>query len=82
LHALLDEGILVDVGGDIVFHRDVLQEIEAQVRAYIAAHDEITVAALRDQLGSSRKFALTVLEYLDIQHVTRRIGDKRVLARP
>ena len=43
---------------------------------------EITVAALRDQLGSSRKFALTVLEYLDIQHVTRRIGDKRVLARP
>jgi selenocysteine-specific elongation factor len=81
-HALLDEGILVDVGDDIVFHQDVLREIEAQVRAYIAAHGEITVAALRDRLGSSRKFALTVLEYLDIQRVTRRIGDKRVLARP
>ena len=80
--ALLDDGTLVEVGGDVVFHRDVLHEIEAQVRAHIAAHGEITVAALRDQLGSSRKFALTVLEYLDIQRVTRRIGDKRVLARP
>ncbi len=80
--ALLDEGVLVDVGSDVIFHRDVLAEIEARVVAHIAEHGEITVAALRDQLGSSRKFTLTVLEYFDARHLTRRVGDKRVLVRP
>jgi len=80
--ALLDEGVLVDVGSDVIFHHDVLAEIEARVVAHIAEHGEITVAALRDQLGSSRKFTLTVLEYFDARHLTRRVGDKRVLVRP
>lgn len=80
--ALVDEGMLVNVGGDVVFHRDVLAEIEARVVAHITQHGEITVAALRDQLGSSRKFTLTVLEYFDTRHVTRRVGDRRVLVKP
>ena len=80
--ALLDEGVLVNVGGDVVFHRDVLADIESRVVTHIAEHGEITVASLRDQLGSSRKFTLTVLEYFDTRHVTRRIGDKRVLVQP
>jgi len=80
--ALLDAGVLVDVGGDVVFHRDALAEIEARVVSHITAHGDITVAALRDQLGSSRKFTLSVLEYFDTRHLTRRIGDKRILVRP
>jgi selenocysteine-specific elongation factor len=79
---LLDDGILVNVGGDILFHQSVLQEIQSRVLTHIAEHGEITVATLRDQLGSSRKFTLTVLEYFDTLHLTRRVGDKRVLARP
>ena len=82
LQALLDDGELVNVGGEIIFHREVLKEVEARVVAHLAEHGEITVAALRDLLGSSRKFTLTVLEYFDTQHLTRRVGDKRVLARP
>jgi len=80
--ALLDAGVLVDVGGDVVFHRDALAEIEARVVSHITAHGDITVAALQDQLGSSRKFTLSVLEYFDTRHLTRRIGDKRILVRP
>ncbi len=80
--ALLDEGILVDLGGGVIFHGGVLAEIEARVIAYIREHGEITVASLRDHLGSSRKFALTVLEYFDTRHLTRRVGDKRVLTQP
>ncbi len=79
---LLDEGVLVDVGGGVVFHREVLEEIETRVVAHIRERGEITVAALRDQLGSSRKFTLTVLEHFDARHLTRRVGDKRVLVRP
>jgi selenocysteine-specific elongation factor len=81
LQALLDDGLLVNVGGEIIFHREVLHEIETRVAAYVGAHGEITVAALRDQLGTSRKYALVVLEHFDATHVTRRVGDKRVLAR-
>ena len=82
LQALVDEGALVSVGEDVVFHRDVLEEIQARVLAHLAEHGEITVATLRDLLGSSRKFVLTVLEYFDALRLTRRVGDKRVLARP
>jgi selenocysteine-specific elongation factor len=80
--ALLDEGTLVDAGGGIVFHRAALEEIESHVVTHIKEHGEITVASLRDQLGSSRKFALTVLEYFDTRRLTRRVGDKRILAHP
>ena len=82
LQTLFDDGTLVGVGGDITFHREALAEIESRVVAQIQAHGEVTVAGLRDQLGTSRKFTLTVLEYLDTRRVTRRVGDKRVLARP
>ncbi len=80
--ALLDDGRVVNVGGDVIFHREVLREIEERVVAHITAHGEITVASLRDQLGSSRKYTLTALEYFDTIRLTRRVGDKRVLARP
>ena len=79
--ALLDAGVLIDAGAGVVFHRDVLDDVETRVRAHIERHGEITVASLRDTLGSSRKFTLVLLEYFDARHVTRRVGDKRVLAR-
>lgn len=79
--ALLDEGILVDAGGGVVFHRAALADVETHVREHLARHGEITVASLRDLLGSSRKFTLALLEYFDARRVTRRVGDKRVLVR-
>ncbi len=77
--SLLDEGAVVEVAPGIFFHTDVLEEIKQIVAAHIAANGSITVAALRDRLGTSRKFSLTVLEYLDTMKVTRRVGDLRVL---
>ncbi|HKX16819.1 MAG TPA: SelB C-terminal domain-containing protein, partial [bacterium] len=80
--ALLDEGVLVDAGGGVVFHRDVLVDVEARVRDHLEREGEITVASLRDMLGSSRKFTLVLLEHFDARRLTRRVGDKRVPARP
>lgn len=40
---------------------------------------DLTVASLRDAIGTSRKYALAILEFFDSQGVTRRVGDKRVL---
>ena len=44
-----------------------------------AMEGELTVGAVRDALGTSRKLALAMLEFLDSQGITRRNGDKRVL---
>lgn len=78
--ALLDEGTVVEVAPGVFFHRDALEEIKTIVAAEISAGGTVTVASLRDRLQTSRKFALTVLEYFDTIKLTRRVGDARVLA--
>ena len=40
---------------------------------------DITIATVRDAMGTSRKYALAALEFLDSCGFTRRVGDKRVL---
>jgi selenocysteine-specific elongation factor len=77
--ALQDEGEVVEVGSGIFFHREALEEIKQTVVDEIKRHGNISVATLRDSLGTSRKYALTVLEYFDSVKLTRRIGDARVL---
>ncbi len=76
---LQDEGDVVEIGSGIFFHRDVLEEIKRTVVDEIKRHGNISVATLRDSLGTSRRYALTVLEYFDSIKMTRRIGDARVL---
>ncbi|MBI4280562.1 MAG: SelB C-terminal domain-containing protein, partial [Armatimonadetes bacterium] len=76
---LLDDGLAVEATKDQFLHREVLEEVQRIVAGHIRQHGDITVATLRDVLGTSRKFALAVLEYLDTVKFTRRVGDKRVL---
>ena len=66
--------------GRLAFHADVLAEVERRVRAVIEAEGAITLARLRDELGTSRKYAQALLEHLDAARVTRRReDDARVL---
>ena len=46
---------------------------------YFAAHEELTLGTLRDILGTSRKYAMAFLEYLDKNKITRYNGDVRRL---
>ncbi len=64
--------------GDIYFSRAAYQRIEAEVLALIARDGSITIATLRDLTGASRKYALALLEHMDAQKLTRRVGDVRV----
>ena len=50
-----------------------------RIVAHIRAHGKITVAEVRDIFSASRKYALALMEYLDQQRITRRVGDERVL---
>ncbi|MGZ5299941.1 MAG: SelB domain-containing protein, partial [Actinomycetota bacterium] len=53
---------------------------EATIRA--AGGAGITVSALRESLGTSRKYAVPLLEWFDQRGVTRREGDVRFPREP
>ncbi len=79
LAALLHQGVLVQVSDDVLFSTDSYQALIEGTREYIARHGSITIAQFRDRFHTSRKYALGLLEHLDAEGVTKRVGDKRVL---
>jgi selenocysteine-specific elongation factor len=63
-------------------HPDAIAAVRARVTAIVDAEGAITLARLRDELGTSRKYAQALLEHLDAARVTRRLADdSRVLRR-
>ncbi|MDQ2922850.1 MAG: selenocysteine-specific translation elongation factor [Candidatus Dormibacteraeota bacterium] len=79
VRALAQRGEIVRVSDDIAFTKGAYESAVAMVRGIIANSGSITVAQLRDSMGASRRPVLALLEHLDAQHVTRRVGDARVL---
>jgi selenocysteine-specific elongation factor len=74
------EGYLVRVADDIYLHTDVEAEMRKLLAAKLAEGPGLTVAEIRDLLGTTRKYAVPVCEYLDRAGVTQRQGDLRILA--
>jgi selenocysteine-specific elongation factor len=64
--------------GPFTFHPEVLEDVRERVVAIMRAEGTITLARLRDELQTSRRYAQALLEHLDAQRVTRRVGDERV----
>jgi selenocysteine-specific elongation factor len=79
LQVLLDDRRLVRVKEGLYFHAEPLQAAQARVVGFLRDKREITPQDFKDLLGISRKYAIPLLEYLDGQRVTVRVGDKRVL---
>jgi selenocysteine-specific elongation factor len=73
------EGHLVRVADDIYLHADAEAEMRRQVSERLAQGAGLTVAEIRDLLGTTRKYAVPLCEYLDRVGVTRREGDLRLL---
>jgi len=66
----------------LLFHDEALKRLKAEVAALKAsagAGARIDVATFKERFGVSRKFAIPLLEYLDRERVTRRMGDSRVV---
>jgi selenocysteine-specific elongation factor len=79
VRALAQRGEIVRVSDDIAFTKDSYLAAVAMVREIISTGGSITVAQLRDRMGASRRPVLALLEHLDAERVTRRVGDARVL---
>lgn len=82
LAALREAGRAVRVSRTLHYHPDALAEARRQVREIAAqGGGQVTLAQLRDSLGTSRKFAQALLEHFDAEKVTIRRGDAHVLRR-
>ena len=80
LESLIDNTI-VRLDADLVLHADVLKEAIQKVENHFKENEQMGIAEFRDMSGSSRKYSMAILEYLDKLGITRRVENYRVLSK-
>jgi selenocysteine-specific elongation factor len=78
LRSLIESGDFVRIG-DFLLTAENARAARTRVRDHISHHGPITVSEIRDLLGTTRKYAVPLCEWLDQTGATRRRGDVRVL---
>ncbi len=81
LRYFIRTGEVVEISQGAVLSRDAFEEMRSRVIDFIHRHGPAAAGELRQALESSRRVTVPFLERLDRDGVTRRQGDKRVLAR-
>ncbi|MFC2066264.1 selenocysteine-specific translation elongation factor [Chloroflexota bacterium] len=79
LRLLIEQQKVVKVSDSVVFSTPVYNEMVERVISHIQARGKVSLAEVRDLFQTSRKYAQGLLEYLDGEKITRRVGDDRVL---
>ncbi|HET9408839.1 MAG TPA: selenocysteine-specific translation elongation factor [Candidatus Sulfotelmatobacter sp.] len=74
---LLRDKTLVKVSQELVFHRAALEDLRRQMATLKTKSRSIDVGKFKEMTGVSRKYAIPLLEYLDRERVTRRVGESR-----
>jgi selenocysteine-specific elongation factor len=77
VRALVREGVAVDLDG-VLFATSAVDAARVAVSAALHERGELTIADIRDVLGSTRKFVMPLVNRLDAEGVTRRRGDVRI----
>jgi selenocysteine-specific elongation factor len=75
---LLREKILVQMGSENLFmHHEALARLCSEIKEL---HGQtLDIARFKQITGLSRKYAIPLLEYLDRQRITRKVGDQRLV---
>jgi selenocysteine-specific elongation factor len=79
LDMLVESGEIKRIGEDTVFLKGYYEGAVESVVEHIRGEGSISLATLRDHLGTSRKYAMALLEEMDRDRITKRVGDNRVL---
>jgi selenocysteine-specific elongation factor len=77
VRALLRSGELVDVDG-VIFTKKALDDARALIARAVLEEGSLSVAAIRDLLGTTRKYVIPIVTRMDAEGVTRRRGDERI----
>ncbi|MGA3090209.1 MAG: selenocysteine-specific translation elongation factor [Terriglobales bacterium] len=76
---LLRDKILIKIADDLVFHHSAIVDLRRNIAARKLTAPKIDVARFKELTGVSRKYAIPLLEYLDRERVTKRVGDERMI---
>jgi selenocysteine-specific elongation factor len=76
--SLLAKGALVKVNDDVYRGKQIAQ-VRTRVEEFLRANKQMTMAQFRDLIGTSRKYAVPLLEWFDARGITVRSGDVRML---
>jgi len=75
------EGALVRAPGELFFDSKAVDALRARVIAHLEAHGSLATPAYKELIGTTRKFAVPLMELFDAEHLTVRRGETRVLRR-
>lgn len=73
------DGKIIKVSETLYYSREILEPLVESVIDYIKKNEEIDAPSFKELTGLTRKFSIPILEYLDREKITMRIGDKRIL---
>ena len=76
---LLRDKVLVKLSDELVFHQVALAGLRQKIAELKKTASKIDVGRFKEITGVSRKYAIPLLEYLDRERVTRRVGNERVI---
>ncbi len=79
LRLLQDEKELVKINEDFYFSSGAVQELKDKVKDYLEKNEEMGPVEFKEITGLSRKFAIPLMEFMDKEKLTMRVGDKRKL---
>ncbi|MFZ3342419.1 MAG: selenocysteine-specific translation elongation factor [Terriglobales bacterium] len=76
---LFRDKVLIKISDDLVFHHSTLADLRQKIAALKSTTPKIDVSRFKELTDVSRKYAIPLLEYLDRERVTRRVGDERII---
>jgi selenocysteine-specific elongation factor len=80
LQMLLREKVLIKVTDELIFHRAAVAQLREMLAKYRKERgNKLPIPVFKELTGITRKYAIPLLEYLDRERVTRRVGDERVI---
>jgi selenocysteine-specific elongation factor len=75
------EGSLVRTPGDLWFDRAAVEELRERVVAHLREHQSLDTPTYKSLIGTTRKYAVPLMEFFDAEHLTMRAGEARILRR-
>ena len=72
-------GSIVRVAPELYFLSGAVEKIKKDLHRHLSERSDITPGTFRDLVGTTRKYAIPLLEYLDREGITVRVGDTRRL---
>ena len=76
---LLRDRTLIKVNEELVFHRQALEDLKAKLLEMKKSSPKFDISRFKEMTGITRKYAIPLLEYFDREHVTKRVGNERII---